>query len=87
MTRRVVEGDPAQVLTEMARDGDYLVVGSGHKGGLRRGRSSDRSASTASNTPTAPWSSSFLRPNPGPPEGWPPEQRAVRAGRPVSAAG
>ncbi len=36
MSRQVVEGEAAQVLLRMARTADYLVVGSGHKGTMRR---------------------------------------------------
>lgn len=36
MTRQLVEGDAAQVLTQASRAADYLVVGTGRKGALRR---------------------------------------------------
>ena len=36
VSRQVVRGDPAEVLLRLARDADYLVVGTEHKGVLRR---------------------------------------------------
>lgn len=36
MSRQVIEGDAAQVLLRVARDADYLVVGTGRKGPMRR---------------------------------------------------
>ncbi len=36
VSRQVVRGDPAQVLIEAARGAAYLVVGSAHKGVLKR---------------------------------------------------
>ncbi len=36
LSRQVVEGDAAQVLGHAARDADYLVVGTGRKGAVRR---------------------------------------------------
>lgn len=36
MTRQIIEGDPPQVLLRLSRTADYLVVGTGRKGPLRR---------------------------------------------------
>ena len=36
ISRQVVQGDPAKVLLHAGRDADYLVVGSAHKGLLKR---------------------------------------------------
>jgi nucleotide-binding universal stress UspA family protein len=36
VSRQIVEGDPANALLRAARSGDYLVVGSAHKGVVRR---------------------------------------------------
>jgi nucleotide-binding universal stress UspA family protein len=36
LSRQVIEGDPAQVLLRIARNADYLVVGSGRKGPMKR---------------------------------------------------
>lgn len=36
MTRQIIEGDPAQVLLRLSRKADYLVVGTGRRGRLRR---------------------------------------------------
>ncbi len=36
LSRQVVEGNAAEVLLRLSRAADYLVVGSGHKGQMRR---------------------------------------------------
>lgn len=36
LSRQVVEGDPAEVLLRVSRAADYLVVGSGRKGPVKR---------------------------------------------------